>query len=240
LSGNLDAAVPITGGSLPNQRLRIGHLYLDNPNPVAVRVNLLASASALFSRGRKAWVYAYGSSVPFTPGCKPTQLPDGSCYGPPTNGVEEVLTDQSLSSIPTVFQVFLTGTEIGPCSGCAATERELPPGSTVEVWIETSPYLFVWPPYPLGRLTNPNLPATAIGSAAEEWVKWFPNGAGQVFPQTWWYLTRLAVTPSVVTTLQSRPADSRATLGPASGTNTSSFAPTPSVWITAAPGEASF
>jgi hypothetical protein len=71
-------------------------------------------------------------------------------------------------------------------------------------------------------------------------VKWFTNGAGQIFPQTYWYLTRVEVSPSVSSTIESRPADARAVLGPATGTNTSAFAVPPSTWNTSAAGEASF
>jgi hypothetical protein len=237
LSGNLDAAVPINGVGLPHGSLRVGHLYIDNPNSVAVRVRIDAIASADVSRGRKGWVYVFGPQVSFTAGCQPNQLPDGSCYAPP-DGSEDLLSE--LSGLPVTVELLVGGAPIGACAGCAANEVEIPSGTSAEVWVRSGPFSFLWSSYPLGRLMNPNLPATAIGSAAESWVKWMPNGAGQIFPQSYWYLTRIAVTPRVRTTLLSRTADSRAQIAPAIGTNTDNFAATPSPWNTSAPGEPSF
>ena len=79
LSGNLDAAVPITGAGLPGESLHIGHLYIDNPNPVPVRVNVIADGSVLWQRGRIGAINPfYTGSVPFTAGCMPAQLPMGA------------------------------------------------------------------------------------------------------------------------------------------------------------------
>jgi len=237
LQGNLDAAVLINGIGLPGGSVRIGHVYVDNPNPVAVRVSIASTASLSWSRGRKNWS-ALINQVPFTSGCQPAQTLNGTCYPFKTQGVEDVVTGQGVKSIAARVQVLIGGADPGPCSGCGANEREIPPATTADVWVVMNPYTFIWPDYPLGKLTNPNLPATAIGGTAETWVNW--AGTIPLFFQAWWYLTRVAVTPSVRTTLQSRPADSRASLTAAIGTNTTSFVNTPSVWNTWAPGQSSF
>jgi hypothetical protein len=150
-----------------------------------------------------------------------------------------VVAGQS-TALSVTLEVLVGTAPLSPCPSCAVTEREIAPGTSAEVWVRTGSFSFLWSSYPLGRLMNQNLPPTAIGSAAESWVKWFSNGAGQIFPQTYWYLTRVAVTPSVTTTLESRPADSRAQLAPAVGTSTSNFSATPSPWNTSAAGEPSF
>jgi hypothetical protein len=238
LQGNLDAAVPINGAALPGQALRIGHLYIDNPNPVSVRVSIGAAATLTWSRGRRNWINPIVNAVPFTAGCQPAQNLDGSCYGFRTSGIEDVATNQTISP-STGLQVLIGGSDPGSCSGCATTERELPPGATADVWVTTGPYSFLWSGYPLGKLTNANLPSTAVGSQSETWMTWVTSTV-KVFSQTWWYLTRLSVVPTVTTTLQSRPPDARTKLESALGTNTTSFTATPSTWSTSAPAEGSF
>lgn len=239
LQGSLDADVPINGAALPGGVLRIGHLYIDNPNPVPVRVNVGASASLAWNRGRRNWINPIVNQVPYTAGCKPAQNLDGSCYAFTAPNVEDVASAQTVSSPTIGVQVLMGGVDLGACGGCGISEREFPPGVTADVWIVTTPYSFLWSGYPLSKLTNPNLPATAIGSQAETWFTWVQN-AFPLFHQTWWYLTRLSVVPTVTTSLQSRPPDSRAKLVPAIGTNTASFAATPSIWNTHAPSEGSF
>jgi hypothetical protein len=237
LQGNLDAAVLINGIGLPGGSVRIGHVYVDNPNSVAVRVSIAPTASLSWSRGRKNWS-ALINQEPYTAGCQPAQTLDGTCYPYQGQGVEDVVIGQGAKSIATRVQVLMGGADPGPCTGCGTNERELPPATTADVWVVMNSYGFIWPDYPLGKLTNPNLPATAIGGAAETWISW--SGTIPLFFQAWWYLTRVAVTPTVRTTLQSRPADPRASLAAAIGTNTTSFANTPSPWNTWAPGQSSF
>jgi len=237
--GNLDAAVPINGIGLPGGLLRVGHVYVDNPNSVAVRVSIVPTTSLAWSRGRRNWINPIVNPVAYTAGCQPAQTLDGACYPFRTPKVEDVALDHGLHSLSARVRVLIDGTDPGPCSGCATNERELAPGVTADVWLLIGPYVFLWSDYALGRLTNPNVPVTAIGSAAETYITWVsPTFA--LFSQAWWYLTRIAVTPSVRTTLRSRPADSRATLAPALGTDTASFTTTPSLWSTSAPGEGSF
>jgi hypothetical protein len=238
LQGSLDAAVAITGAGLPTGWLQMGHLFIDNPNPVPVRVSIAASASITWSRGRKGWVNCYNNAWSFTSGCHPNQLNDGTCYNPPTEGVEDIIGGATIPSVPTGVHAYMGSSEVGLCAGCDVNEREIPASSTVEVWIQSAPYTFLWAPYAPTRLSNPNLPSTAIGSPAEQWIKWFTGG--ELYCQTWWYLTRLAVTPTVYTTLTSRPADSRTTLAPAAGTDTANFTAGASSWSTSAPGEPAF
>jgi hypothetical protein len=242
LQGSMNAATVINGVGLPGGDIRVGHFYIDNPNPVAVRVTILGDAWATWYRGRDVYYDPFNYSFPFTRGCMPIQTADGSCYSPPDRNVEEVTSGQT--SLASRFHVFIGGREAGACSGCGATERELPANTTADVWVHTDSYSFLWGPYPIGVLNDQRFPSWAIGGPCEQWIHNYTYTDGtccyEFYFQNWWYLTRLKVVPAMNTILQSRPADSRADIGWATGTNTANFAPTPSVWNTNAFGQPSF
>lgn len=247
LQGSLGAEVPITGGTVG--KLHVASAYLDNPNPIPLRVRFNIGAAVYWSEGRAPYVMPLVPAFGYTANCQPSALADGTCYTIPTNNAEAVLIQQT-SSITTSVLTLLDGQPFLACNDCGPDERIVPASSTLTVWAVSQPYTFMWPSgYPLGTIgnSNPNLPATAVGGPCEKFVDYveapspsLPNGQ-VLYCQTWWYLTRLAATPNAILGIESRLNDAALAFGPAAGSSSNSFfSMTPSLWNTAVSGGATF
>ena len=257
LSGPLNADIAITGVGIPTGALRIAHLQIDNPSSIPLRVAVTAGLpSALFSRGRKGSVNPYNnpwSTIPTYNGCQPGyELLDGSCYLPPQGGVEDVVEDVSIPFLQTAIQMTTLEGHLLGCDGnnCARDQYDIPPASTIDVWVTTPPLGFFWPKqYPLARLNGQVGPPAAIGGACEKWVEFHePVGSSEympvIYPQSYWWLTRLSFRPSLDGGIRVSLVDpATPPPGPAHAVNPQKWDPSPFTvfyWNTRAPGELTF
>jgi hypothetical protein len=174
-------------------------------------------ASANYSRGRygsyQRWLPPWPNE-PGDRGCSTyTELLNGSCYLPPQpDSGEELILNEPVPN----FQIAVemrdqNGVLLPGCAGCGNSEHDLPPQSTVDVWVTTPSFKFFWPDaYPLdvvnGTLGEYANPQPTLGGWSEAWVEYLPY-APTNYGQTIWWLSRLAFTPSLHSLFRVRLSD---------------------------------
>ncbi len=229
------AATVVAGAGLPGGKLHVGSGFIDNPNPVPVRVRLSPATLTTYTRG-SVWTHpqtAITSSV--TDGCMNSvgdMLLDGTCYaaGSP---LESITTGASAGDLYAGFEAsFIDGTPLPACTFCAANEREVPAFTSIRIMVLANPYTFLFPAPATEIGTVGSTLLNVTGSLAEEWLDCIaaahPPGepvvcTSQVKRRAVRYLTRVDVNPVTTVSLDARPAAEGAAWAPAFGTDVSAF-----------------
>lgn len=256
-----NALIPIQGDvTLPDNKLKVANGYIDNPNalPVVVKVNPVVSTTWSFGHViRNPHVMYYGPYY-FTCHTADSTL-TGACYTRKSTA-EQTRSSSSPIVLPYTLEVRTTGgTVLSVCPGCAPREYEIPPASTVAVWVLTDPYAFLVPtsvfpsvadlasvgtgPHPSHTPTlDPLVEAVTdvTGIIENDWADCEANGCTsmdyQIRRREVHFYSRISVTPSTSVSLKARPAASYTYPQDARGTNVSSFAYAPSNWSTTETG----
>jgi hypothetical protein len=245
LNGRQNANTPITQ---TGTRYKVGHLVIDNPNDMPVRVNLSPAVSGTWSE-TLGHTRSYFTDRNFADTCgQGYETLQRACYSPAPD-------TQSLGgATPPLYAGYrplLNGLELPSCAGCALDERQIPAKSTLDVWVYSSAFTFLWQTnYALTHLTPWTDPATyghvpsAFGAYMEYYYSWnhgdFPNAQphcdgcvvtlpGELQHVSW--IQDVSVSTSITVNLSSRLALDSGSLQPAFGVGVPTANAT-SVWWT--------
>jgi len=151
LGGTANAEVLVQGGGgLTDGKPWVARAFVDNPNDVAVRVKFAGTAQATYSLWSLAVAPTLTEHVSGAPDDCSTDLLvkphliTGECYVGPSPAEEKSLNLVKTGLFSDVM-VKVNGVLLTTCSGCAATEREIPAHTTATVYVRSAPWTFLWP-----------------------------------------------------------------------------------------------
>lgn len=189
-----NAAVALYGGSGlgPDNKLRIGEGFIDNPNDVPVRVTVVETATRTYAWRTNLFAALVGSSTAsattkWPTGCD-TGISDrlaigGDCFPRDTSTDFGNGSNIDTTSSPKV----LIGTSVlSPCAGCAVDEVEIPPKTTVEVRIQVKPFSYLG----IDFLVDD-------GTDAQDYLRPPVTGVLSSWPPNWLRCTKTEVVSSV-------------------------------------------
>lgn len=149
----------LLNGSLPGGKLRVRVWQIDNPNSIPARVRVTPQLGASFKRGliygtpktQDGYPPGWGGNSSCAPFGFGDVLQNGTCWSFPSPGTTESLMNWELLVVGLVWDWVVTRTDgetaVGPCAGCAANEREIPPHDSLLVFGRVNDLAFLDPAY---------------------------------------------------------------------------------------------
>lgn len=241
------------GGALESSgnKVTVAESYIDNPNDVPVRVDLVATSTRSWTWATRyyphvAQTYTRTAGVSEYPdwSCGTKDVtPDGKCYTFTPRDDSFFGSGNFIGLSPSVT---LGGTPTAPCPACSPTEYELPPKTTARVRYLAGPYSPIQLAFlvqTLDSARNYTMPALTAVDTGFDWLRCTKTEGGGILGAptfcTRWVryreylaLTSASLTPDVRITAEARPASSEAGFTLAEGVAVKDFVPTLSSWIT--------
>lgn len=239
-NGKYKMAVALHGGDVlqtsAGDRLRLAHGHLDNPNDVAIRVTFVETATRSYKWTTEHFPalvgnYTASATTKWPGGCLgiADRRLTGACYTWDTQVDSAASSGTDTTSAMVVYQ---GSTELTPCATCGVDEYEIPPKTTVQVYVEVKPFSYL----ALDFLVDDGENATDYGTPAItgvdttlEWVRCTKKDASNACIawnkyRNYHYLKSASTTYTASVGLFARPASDSETAVTGTGTNTTNYA----------------